>query len=262
LYDCPDKGEEGGDVVVSTRELFRNLDRTGPVPLYFQVSEQLRAAIREGTLPPGSRIENEVKLAEDLGMSRPTIRRAIQELVDQGLLVRRRGVGTQVVMGPFARDVELTSLHDDLVKGSRHPETDVLLHELVAASADVAEHLGVDEGAEVLHIRRLRYADGVPFALLVNYLSPDLKDISREALTEYGLYQLLRGRGATMRVAKQTIGARAATAEESELFEVPAASPLLTMARTLYDDSGRAVEYGVHSYRPDLYSFQLTLVEK
>ena len=63
-------------MTVTTRELFMDLDRTGPVPLYFQVARRLRTAIEQGELAPGSRIENEVKLAEDLGMSRPTIRRA------------------------------------------------------------------------------------------------------------------------------------------------------------------------------------------
>lgn len=239
-----------------------DLDRSGPVPLYFQVSQRLRAAIEDGTLPPGSRIENEVKLAEDLGMSRPTIRRAIQELVDQGLLVRRRGVGTQVVMGRFARTVELSSLHDDLSRGDRKPSTRVLLHEVIPADAATAEHLDVAPGTELLHITRLRYTDGIPFARLENYLAPEFTTLSREALEEFGLYQLMRGRGATMRVAKQTIGARAATAEESELFEVEPHAPVLTMSRTLYDDSGRAVEYGIHSYLPDLYSFEITLVEK
>ena len=247
---------------IATRELFMDLDRTGPVPLYFQVSQRLRSAIEEGVLPPGSRIQNEVKLAEDLGMSRPTIRRAIQELVDQGLLVRRRGVGTQVVMGRFARTVELSSLHDDLVRGNRAPSTRVLVHETVAADTDVAAHLDIATGTEVLYIRRLRYTAGVPFALLVNYLAPEFDDLSRESLEEFGLYQLMRGRGATMRVAKQTIGAREATAEEAKLFEAKRGSPVLTMSRTLYDDSGRAVEYGIHSYRPDLYSFEVTLVEK
>ncbi|HEV7957294.1 MAG: GntR family transcriptional regulator [Microbacteriaceae bacterium] len=249
-------------MTVTTRELFMDLDRAGPVPLYFQVAGRLRAAIERGELAPGSRIENEVKLAEDLGMSRPTVRRAIQELVDQGLLVRRRGVGTQVVMGRFARNVELSSLHDDLAKANRAPSTGVLLHEAVAASAEIAEQLGVGEGASILHLRRLRYADGVPFALLENFLAPEFADLGPEQLERFGLYQLMRGRGASMRVAKQTIGARAATAEEAKTFGVPAGSPVLTMTRTLYDDSGRALEHGIHSYRPDLYSFEVTLVEK
>lgn len=239
-----------------------HLDRSGPVPLYFQVAQHLRAAIEDGSLPAGSRIENEVTLAEVLGMSRPTIRRAIQELVDQGLLVRRRGVGTQVVMGRVARTVELSSLHDDLVRDKRNPSTRVLLHESVPADADAAEHLGVPVGKVILHIKRLRYADEVPFALLSNYLAPEYHDITRESLEEFGLYQLMRARGATMRVAKQSIGARGASAEESAHFEIRKNAPVLTMTRILYDGSGKAVEYGVHSYRPELYSFEVTLVEK
>ncbi|MEG0161805.1 MAG: GntR family transcriptional regulator, partial [Aurantimicrobium sp.] len=90
---------------------FMKLERTGPIPLYFQVSQIIEAAILNGTLPPGSRIENEVALGERVGLSRPTIRRAIQDLVDKGLLVRRRGVGTQVVHGQVTRGVELTSLN-------------------------------------------------------------------------------------------------------------------------------------------------------
>lgn len=73
------------------------LDRTSPVPLYFQLAQELERRIREGELPPGTRLENEILLADRLGLSRPTLRRAIEYLVDQGLLVRKRGVGTQVV---------------------------------------------------------------------------------------------------------------------------------------------------------------------
>jgi GntR family transcriptional regulator len=66
----------------------------------------------------------------------------------------------------------------------------------------------------------------------------------------------------TMRVARQTIGARAATAEEGRLFNQRAGSPVLTMSRTLFDQAGHAVEFGMHAYRPDLYSFKVTLVGK
>src|SRR5262245_63001298 len=90
------------------------INRSSPVPLYFQVAEQLEQAIVDGELAPGDRIANEIALAGELGLSRPTMRQAIQLLVDKGLLVRKRGVGTQVVHGQIRRPVELTSLHDDL----------------------------------------------------------------------------------------------------------------------------------------------------
>jgi DNA-binding GntR family transcriptional regulator len=90
------------------------LDRSSPVPLYYQLAQAIEAAIRDGELAPGDRFENELALAKRLTLSRPTTRRAIQELVDKGLLVRKRGVGTQVVQNPVHRRVELTSLFDDL----------------------------------------------------------------------------------------------------------------------------------------------------
>jgi DNA-binding GntR family transcriptional regulator len=247
---------------VSIEELFMDLDRSGPVPLYYQIARRLQEAIERGDFPPGSRIENELKLAEQLSISRPTIRRAIQELVDQGLLVRRRGVGTQVLRGRVTRSVELTSLYDDLALSNRAPTTQVLLREEVAPPAEIVEILGVTESEPVLHIRRLRFSEGLPFAILENYLPPEFLELTTDQLERHGLYQLMRARGTTMRVARQTIGARSSSDDESRLFGQPPGSPVLTMSRTLFDQSGHPVEYGEHCYRPDLYSFEVTLVEK
>ncbi|RZU63883.1 GntR family transcriptional regulator [Microterricola gilva] len=243
-------------------ELFMDIDRAGPIPLYYQVATRIEDAIRSGVLPAGSRLENEVALGERLGLSRPTIRRAIQDVVDKGLLVRRRGIGTQVVHGEVARQVELTSLHEDLARSGHQPSTTLLLSEVIPADETMAEHLSLPEGSPLLHLRRLRSSDDTPLAVLENYLPSDFTDLSTSALTEYGLYQVLRSRGTTMRVARERIGARTATDEESTLLDIAAAGPVLTMERTAYDNSGRAVEYGQHCYRPDLYSFEVTLVDR
>ena len=90
--------------------LFMDLKKSGPIPLYFQVSQRIEKVILDGGPPAGARLEKEVALAERLGLSRPTVRRAIQEIVDKGLLVRRRGIGTQVVPGQVTRKIELPSL--------------------------------------------------------------------------------------------------------------------------------------------------------
>ena len=102
------------------------LDRSSPVPLYFQLAQAIEGAILGGELAPGDRFENELALAKRLNLSRPTTRRAIQELVDKGLLVRKRGVGTQVVQSPVHRPVELTSLFDDLARAGQAPTTKLL----------------------------------------------------------------------------------------------------------------------------------------
>ena len=241
---------------------FADLDRSGPVPLYYQVSQRIQQAILSGELNPGSRLENEISLGDRLGLSRPTIRKAIQELVDKGLLVRRRGVGTQVVHGQVTRGVELTSLHDDLVRSGKNAATKLLSLEVMKADSAIAEELAVAQGTEIVRIERLRSADGAPVAVMVNYLPSSFRAISVKDLEEMGLYQWLRLQGITMRVAKQRIGARKANNKEAELLELEHGAALLTMDRTAYDDEGQAIEYGHHCYSPELYSFQATLVQK
>lgn len=242
--------------------MFTDLERSGPIPLYFQVAQRIEKAILDGTLPAGSRLENEVSLGERLGLSRPTIRRAIQDLVDKGLLVRRRGIGTQVVHGQVTRGVELTSLHDDLTRSGQTPSTKLLECTVVKADAKIAEQLNLPKGAPALYLHRLRLADKVPVAVMENWLPEPFTELDPEDIIEHGLYGVLRSRGVTMRVAKQRIGARRATAQESKLLNVENNAALLTMDRTAFDNSGKAVEFGHHCYRPDLYSFSVTLVEK
>jgi DNA-binding GntR family transcriptional regulator len=190
------------------------------------------------------------------------VRRAIQDLVDKGLLVRRRGIGTQVVHGQVTRGVELTSLHEDLVRSGKKATTKLLSVATIKATKMDAEHLGVAVGDAILWIRRIRFADGVPVSIMENWLPTDFTDISVEELSQEGLYQILRSRGVSLRVAKQRIGARKANPEEANLLDIEKGAALLTMDRTAYDNSGRAIEYGHHCYRPDLYSFEVTLVEK
>lgn len=238
------------------------LDRSSPVPLYFQVAEQLERAVVDGVLSPGDRISNEVDLAAGLRLSRPTLRQAIQVLVDKGLVVRRRGVGTQVVSNRILRPVELTSLHDDLVRAGQQPHTEVLGCEVVEAPEDVAHALGVAAGSPVWSLERLRSVGAEPLALLANHLPADVVDLRAADLETEGLYARLRRAGVRLRVANQRIGARRADAREARLLHERRGAPLLTMQRAAYDDAGSAVEYGDHTYRPERYSFEVTLVNR
>jgi DNA-binding GntR family transcriptional regulator len=236
------------------------VDRSSPVPLYFQVAEQLERAIESGALPPGARLENEIQLADQYGLSRPTVRRAIQYLVDKGLLVRKRGVGTQVLHAKVKRPIELTSLYDDLVGAGQQPSTRILRKTVMPADATVAVVFGIEADSPVVFLERLRLAGGEPLARMRNYLPVGLISLSTEALEAQGLYQLLRAAGVHPRVASQSIGARAATAAEARLLGESRGAPLLTMTRTTYDDSGKVVEYGSHIYRASRYAFEHTLV--
>ncbi|MCK8432944.1 GntR family transcriptional regulator [Streptomyces sp. D2-8] len=236
------------------------LDRGSPVPLYHQLAQQLEAAIEHGVLAPGNLLGNEVDLSVRLGLSRPTVRQAIQSLVDKGLLVRRRGVGTQVVHSQVRRPLELSSLYDDLEAAGQAPTTEVVRHEVVPASCDVAAALGVPEGGEVAVLERVRRTHGRPVALLCNYLPVSLLDLDGARLESTGLYRMMRSAGITLHSARQTIGARAATAEEASRLDEQEGAALLTMQRTAYDDTGRPVEYGTHLYRAARYTFDFQLL--
>ncbi len=235
------------------------VDHSSPVPLYYQVASQIEAAIDSGDLPVGARLGNEIDLAGSLGLSRPTVRQAIGSLVDKGLVVRRRGAGTQVVFNRVKRSLELSSLFDDLAAVDQQPTTRVLVNEVRSATDEMAHRLGVAEGTELLFLERVRSARGEPIARMCNYLPATLIQPSSALLEERGLYQLLRGEGVRLHAAHQSIGARVAEQADSELLEEPVGAALLTMDRLTYDQGGTVVEYGSHVYRASRYSFDLSL---
>jgi GntR family transcriptional regulator len=236
------------------------LDRSSPVPLYYQFAQQLEAAIGRGTLAPGDLLGNEIDLSVRLGLSRPTVRQAIQSLVDKGLLVRRRGVGTQVVHSKVRRPLELSSLYDDLETAGQGPTTRVLRNERVPATAEVAAALGLTEGGEVTVLERLRFTHGQPVAYMCNHLPATLLEPDTARLESTGLYRMMRSAGITLHSARQTIGARGATTEEAARLDEKEGAALLTMQRTAYDDTGRAVEYARHVYRASRYAFDFQLL--
>jgi DNA-binding GntR family transcriptional regulator len=238
------------------------VNRSSPVPLYFQVAEQIEDAIQDGRLSPGDRIANEVALADRLGLSRPTVRQAIQSLVDKGLLVRKRGVGTQVVNAPIRRTVELTSLYDDLTRSGMRPVTTVLDLSLVDPDERGGQRLNLRAGEKVWRLERLRTVKDEPLALMCNLVPESVTDLGAVDLESTGLYEHFRTQAINLRVAHQVIGARTVDSREAKLLGGRKGDPVLTMERTSYDDKGRAVEYGLHLYRPDRYAYDTTLVDR
>ncbi len=237
------------------------IDRASPVPLYHQLAEQLTTAITSGELVPGDLFENELDLAKRLSLSRPTVRRAIQELVAKGLLLRRQGLGTRVANRKVHRRAELTSLYDDLQRAGSTPTTRVLELGLCEDSA-AARALDIPEGTTLLSIVRLRSAGTAPFAVLRNWLPPAYSDIRREDLEEHGLYELLRQKGVRPVVAHQSIGARMPTPAERRHLELKGTQPLLTMTRSAFDASGAPVEFGSHCYRAEDYTIEVMVDER
>lgn len=246
------------DVELALRGL--SINRSSPVPLYFQVAQHLENAISSGQIPPGTRFENEIALADRLGLSRPTMRRSMQHLVDKGLIVRRRGIGTRVVQPKVRRPLDLTSLFDDLNSTGQAPTTQVLACEILEADPAVAEKLTVPEGSSVVRIERLRCARELPIARMTNFLPVGVFNFTADDLEHRGLYELLRSNGVRLHSAIQTVGARKATAPEARLLDEPRGAALLTMQRLSFDDHGQTVEWGDHLYAASRYAFEINLL--
>ncbi|MDO5723840.1 MAG: GntR family transcriptional regulator [Flaviflexus sp.] len=235
------------------------LDRESAVPLYKQISDPITELILAGTLAPGQLIEDEVSLAHRLEVSRPTARRALQDLVNAGLLIRRRGVGTRVTPTHVHRQIGLTSLNEDLLKAGYTTRTEVISYQVHHAGAEFADKLDCPENEEVVTVERLRWINDVRLALMRNTLPSRVAPTFSE-LGDRGLYDCLESSGIRLVSAVQTVGAKNADQREASLLELPTGAAVLTMQRTSYGPDGRVVEYGSHLYDASQYHVTIPLV--
>ncbi len=237
------------------------LDRASPTPLYHQVARELERAIADGRLGRGDFLENELALAEQWQVSRITLRRSIQELVEAGLLVRRRGVGTQVVNEQLPQ-ARLVSLYEDLADRGMRPTTKVLCFEIVVPDDRINEQLGQPSGTPTLYLERCRYADGRRLAIMRNWLVADVADdLSAEQLESDGLYRLLRAAGTWPHCVTRRVSARVAGEEEAALLEVEAGDPILALESRMQDRSGRRVEVSEQIYDGTRYTMEMSIVD-
>lgn len=236
------------------------LDPSAAVPLYYQLRERLRAVIRD--CEPNTMIPAEKDLMAYAGVSRATARRAIGDLVQEGLLVARQGSGTYTA--PLALTPELGSrplgFTETMARLGRRPTTQVLEARLQQAGPDIAVALGVRERQKVVFVERLRLLDGVPCMIESAHLPVELvPGILDEDLTG-SLYDLLRTKyGLTPASGRETIGAVNADYRLAELLRVPIAAALLATARSTSTESGLALEYTIRHARGDLTVFSVEL---
>ncbi|WP_216387129.1 GntR family transcriptional regulator [Arcanobacterium phocae] len=234
------------------------LNRTSDIPLHVQISEPIERAIIAGDLTAGTVIENEISMAHRLKVSRPTARRAMQTLVEQGLLIRRRGKGTVVAPKPRHRLLKLSSLNEELRRQGQHPTTHILTYNVIPATARMAQRLDCVAGTPILELERLRYRDGEPIAVLYNWIRADLAP-SYGDLEQRGLYELLRESGTIIASTTQAVTAEKPSRRHAKLLTIPTRQPVLTINRTAFDDRGDIIEWGIHTYRGDLYTYESTV---
>ncbi len=164
-----------------------------------------------------------------------------------------------VLRRPGQPAAELVSLREDLNGAGRGWRTGLLSFAVVPASGSIARVLGILPGATVYAIERLRYERHVPVAVMRHEVPASVASFTREDLEQRGLYEILRSHDAEPRATSETIGARAATVGEARMLAESPGAALLTMQRSVYDEHGRTVAHGLHSYRPAVFTFHVTL---
>ena len=233
------------------------LDRNSPVPLYHQIAQPIEELILSGQLTPGTRLEDELSMARRLNVSRPTARRALQQLGDHGLLVRRRGIGTQVAPTRVHRPNQLQTVFDQMKSEGRKPTTEVLSYGSSPASNEIAAKLELPVGTDISTIRRLRLCEQQPVGLMFDVIRAAIAPAA-VALERDSFESALAERGVLVAQARQTFSARKATTPESQLLRIPVGSPVLAVQNVSLDDTGHVTAYGEYLFRPDRFAFKCT----
>jgi GntR family transcriptional regulator len=211
---------------------------------YQEIAEALRDSIDSGNLAPGRMLPSEAELSAQHGVSRVTIRRALDVLRADGLVDARQGLGWFVASAPIRQSLgELGTIEEQMAASGSTPERRVLSFAFVRAPARVAEVLAAEE---VLEVRRLNLADGEPFAVVTVWCPAALaQHLSRAEVERASFYELL---DVPIGGATQTIGAAVASVEEAELLGLPAGAPVLRCERVTEDQAGAAVLVAVHVF--------------
>jgi GntR family transcriptional regulator len=234
------------------------------IPLYVKIRETLREDIKRGELKQGEKLPSEDELAAKYGVSRMTVRQGISDLIDEGLVYRRHGVGTFVAFPHVERDhSRLTNFFEIAQKNGIEVSAQILTMEVIPAKQKIAQELEIDEGDSVIHIKTLRFSDDVPVTvhdafiphkLFASLLTRDLKTLENQHL-----WAIMESYGFRLKRAVQRLEAREAGEEIAELLNIETSAPILYKERTAYADNGTPVEFIFCYNRGDMYSLTVTL---
>ncbi len=238
------------------------LDKSSPLPLYFQLKELLREKIAAGEWTPGDMVPSERELSEQYHISRMTARQALRELAIEGLLRREPGRGTFVAEPKIEHGLtRLTGFTEDMKARGLKPGAKVVRLALIKSSLRAAQALQISPDKNIVLVERLRLAGGRPIALETSYLYFNgVEDLLNEDLENQSLYQLLSEKyHITPARALQKIGADLCSRREQDLLQIPEGAPVLRNKRITYEQWGRPFEYTESAYRGDRYVFQVEL---
>lgn len=242
-----------------------SLDRTVPIPLYYQLKNIITSEINAGSYQPGEAIPTEEELISHFNISRTTVRQAITELVQEGRLYRVKSKGTFVAENKINTDFisRLEPFNEQVSRLGKEPSTKVLDFRQGAAPANVAEALGLQPNDPIIFLQRLRYADDMPIVLVKTYLPMSLSGILKNCdFTKESLYHVMGNHGPAYKVhhIRRIVEAIQAPESIAQLLECQIDVPLLFFTSTGYTAENVPVEYSRAYYRGDCNKFEITIM--
>ncbi len=237
------------------------IKKSSPVPIYFQLEQTIREQIEKNELKPGDMIPSEREFAQKYQISRMTVRQAINNLVNDGFLLRERGKGTFVAMKKFEKSVKgLTSFSEDMRSRGLEPGTEVLDFTIIEADPLTASKLRVEEGAKVYQINRLRLADQRPIAFEETYISVDLVPGLKREVAEHSIYQYVEVEiGLHIESGIQELEATVARKLEASALGIKAGDPVLFIQQITYIENNTPLEFVKSYYRADRYKYKVEM---
>jgi len=236
------------------------LDYNSPLPLNVQLKDSLRREILQGEL--NDRIPSERDLMDRFNVSRSTVRKAISDLVREGVLEKIHGKGTFISHRPVEEWLGNLSTYNSIIEEmGMKPSTRLLHHGRENSPREIADALGVDD---FYVIERLRYADNVPIAIEKQYYPVEIGlKLVRFDLNTAVLYDLLElSLGIKLWEAEQIISSAQPSKEEGSLLEIPEATSVMVFERITWDPEGSPVEFLRGVFRADMYSFRIKLARR
>jgi len=235
------------------------LDRDSPVPLYYQIAQDLQRQIEGHVFVPGDALPTEEDLQHIYAVSRATVRQAIRQLAVAGLVRLARPHGTFVTEPKLIEPLPaLISFSDEVRRAGLAPSARVLTVSMEAPPENVRRRLDLSDGDDVLKVTRLRLADRQPIAVLTSWLDRSM-GLGPDDDFSGSLYHLLATRGAPPHRAEQILDAANASPTVAALLEVPRRAALLVVTRVTYNRADHPIEFVVGHYRADRYSYSMHL---
>jgi GntR family transcriptional regulator len=235
------------------------IDKKSPIPVYYQLKNLLQKKIQSGEYAEGSLIPSERELGDSLGISRMTVRQALNQLVTEGLLYREKGRGTFVATKKLEQRNNM-SFSDTVRKKGMTPSTRVLEFTRIKEAFDIKTLLELEEQDEIHVIKRVRYANEQPVAIEEVFIPVEFcPGLEKHDLTS-SLYRLLREEYSyTIDFIDNTMEAAKPTKEEKELLDIPAGVPVLRVSGTSYAAAGKKLFYERDVYRSDLFNYSVRI---